>query len=202
MDGGDVSRRSLLEAIVATLITAALGRLAGVEHAVPKGQTPRARVSGDLTLSFLSAADAADVDAVAAHIIPTDDAPGAREVGIVYFIDRALATFLSRLGSDYRAALHEFQAAFRLRHPEAASFALLPSARQIAYLETVDHTSFFEMTRLLTLLGMFSLPGYGGNRDLAGWKLIGFEDRHFFQPPFGHYDRDYPGFGIAGPKDI
>ena len=28
----------------------------------------------------------------------------------------------------------------------------------------------------------------------SGWKLIGFEDRHAFQPPFGYYDRDYPGF--------
>ncbi len=27
-----------------------------------------------------------------------------------------------------------------------------------------------------------------------GWKLLGFEDLHAFQPPFGHYDRDYPGF--------
>jgi hypothetical protein len=41
---------------------------------------------------------------------------------------------------------------------------------------------------------MFTLPTYGGNRDGVGWKLIGFEDRHTFQPPFGYYDRDYPGF--------
>jgi hypothetical protein len=31
-----------------------------------------------------------------------------------------------------------------------------------------------------------------------GWKLIGFEDRHVFEPPFGYYDRDYPGF-LADP---
>jgi hypothetical protein len=41
---------------------------------------------------------------------------------------------------------------------------------------------------------MFTLPAYGGNRDRVGWKLIGFEDTHAFYPPFGHYDRDYPGF--------
>ena len=49
---------------------------------------------------------------------------------------------------------------------------------------------------LLTLLGMFSLPSYGGNRGGVGWKLIGFEDAHVFQSPFGYYDRDYPGFVI------
>ena len=43
---------------------------------------------------------------------------------------------------------------------------------------------------------MFTLPAYGGNRDRVGWKLIGFEDTHAFYPPFGYYDRDYPGFVI------
>jgi hypothetical protein len=40
------------------------------------------------------------------------------------------------------------------------------------------------------------MPEYGGNREGLGWKLIGFEDRHIFEPPFGYYDRDYPGFEI------
>jgi hypothetical protein len=72
--------------------------------------------------------------------------------------------------------------------------ASLPSEQQLEYLKTVDRTPFFEATRLLTLLGMFSMPSYSGNRNGVGWKLIGFEDRHAFQPPFGYYDRDYPGF--------
>ena len=55
---------------------------------------PAAQADGDAKLSFLSAAEAADIEAVAAQIIPTDDSPGAREAGVVYFIDRALATFL------------------------------------------------------------------------------------------------------------
>ena len=102
----------------------------------------------------------------------------------------------SQLASDYRAQLAEFQAAFREQHPGAASFASLTSEQQVEYLKRVDHTPFFDTTRLLTLLGMFSLPAYGGNRNGVGWKLIGFEDRHVFHPPFGYYDRDYPGFVI------
>ena len=70
----------------------------------------------------------------------------------------------------------------------------MTSAQQIAFLTTVDQTPFFSTTRLLTLLGMFSLPEYGGNRDGLGWKLLGFEDAHVFTSPFGYYDRDYPGF--------
>jgi gluconate 2-dehydrogenase gamma chain len=192
MGRDDLSRRSLLQAIAALIGAAALppgwAEIAQTAHA--------AVLSGDAQMSWLSAPEAADIEAVAAQIIPTDDTPGAREAGVVYFIDRALATFLSQLASDYRAQLAGFQAAFREHHPGAASFASLASEQQVDYLRAVDHTAFFDTTRLLTLLGMFSLPAYGGNRDGAGWKLVGFEDRHFFQPPFGYYDRGYLGFVI------
>ena len=146
---------------------------------------------GDATISFLSAAEAADIEAVASQIIPSDDTPGAREAGVVYFIDRSLASCFSRLAGDYRAQLAAFQAAFRERHPSAGSFASLPSERQVEYLKEVDQTPFFT-----TLLGMLSLPVYGGNRNGVGWKLLGFEDAHAFAAPFGYYDRDYPGFVI------
>jgi gluconate 2-dehydrogenase gamma chain len=149
---------------------------------------------GEPGLSFLTAAEAADVEAVAAQIVPSDDTAGAREAGVLQFIDRALATFFSQIAADYRDQLAYFQAGFRRSHPEVASFASLPSARQREYLHTVDRTPFFETTRLLTLIGMFSSPSYGGNRAGVGWTLLGFEDRHVFQPPFGYYDRGYAGF--------
>jgi hypothetical protein len=38
---------------------------------------------------------------------------------------------------------------------------------------------------------MFSLPGYGGNRDYVGYDLIQFDNQHVWQPPFGYYDADY-----------
>ena len=196
MESDDLSRRSLLQGIAATFGVAALSlgwpEIAQAAHEAHAA----AQVAGEAKISFLNAAEAADIDAVTAQIIPTDDTPGAREAGVVYFIDRAFATFLSQLASDYRAHLAEFQAGFREQHPGAASFASLISEQQVHYLRTVDHTPFFDTTRLLTLLGMFSAPAYGGNRNGVGWKLIGFDDRHFFRPPFGFYDRGYPGFVI------
>lgn len=190
------SRRSLLQAIAATIATAATPfGWAEIAHAMDEAHAA-AQVGGGAKISFLSAAEVIDIEAVAAQIIPTDDSPGAREAGVVYFIDRALATFLSQLAGDYRAQLAAFQAAYREQHPAAASFAALTSEQQVDYLKGVDQTPFFNTTRLLTLLGMFSLPAYGGNRDGVGWKLLGFEDSHVFHPPFGYYDRDYPGFVI------
>ena len=196
MESANLSRRSLLQAIAAAIATAAAPfGWAEVGHAMDQAHTA-APLAGEAKIAFLSAAEAADIEAVAAQIIPTDDSPGAREAGVVYFIDRALATFLSQLAGDYRAQLAAFQAAYRERYPAAASFAALTSAQQVEYLRGVDQTPFFGTTRLLTLLGMFTAPAYGGNRDGVGWKLLGFEDSHVFQPPFGYYDRDYPGFVV------
>ena len=196
MDSPTLSRRSLLHAIAATMATAAMPLgWAEIAQAAQHVAEHEGGGAAGAKLSFLSAAEAADVEAVASQIIPTDDSPGAREAGVVFFIDRALATFFSQLAGDYRAQLAAFQAECRERHP-SGSFASLTSEQQIEYLKGVDQTPFFNTTRLLTLLGMFSLPAYGGNRDGVGWKLLGFEDAHVFRPPFGYYDRDYPGFVI------
>src|SRR5262245_21243620 len=200
MESDDLSRRSLLQAIAAALGAAVLPLSWPEIGQAAQDALAATQLAGEAKISFLTAAEAADIDAVTAQIIPTDDTPGAREAGVVYFIDRALTTFLSQLASEYRAQLAEFQAAFREQHPGAASFASLKPEEQVHYLRTVDHTPFFDTTRLLTLLGMFSQPAYGGNRDGVGWKLIGFEDRHFFRPPFGFYDRGYPGFVIDREK--
>jgi gluconate 2-dehydrogenase gamma chain len=196
-------RRSILQVLAAALGAAALPvhwsevlQAAQAAHGNHTDTSHNAAAPDSAPkITFLSAADAADIEAVAAQIIPTDDTPGAREAGVIYFIDRALATFLAQLASEYHDLLAEFRTAFRAKHPDAASFASLPSEQQIAFLKTVDRTHFFEATRLLTLLGMFTNPTYGGNRDFVGWQLLGFEDKHVFQPPFGYYDRDYAGFG-------
>jgi gluconate 2-dehydrogenase gamma chain len=187
MTGHDASRRSLLEALAAALGVALVPP--GFGDLIAAAQAP-----GDATLRFFDAAEARDVEAVAAQIIPTDDTPGAREAGVVYFIDGGMATFFSHVAGFYRERLGEFRTAFRQAHPGVESFASLPADQQVAFLQTVDRTPFFEATRFLTLLGMLSLPSYGGNRDGRGWKLLGVDDGHAFQPPFGYYDRDYPGF--------
>lgn len=143
---------------------------------------------------FFIAADAADVEAIAAQIVPSGATPGAREAHAVYFIDRAMDTFFADRALDFRRGLDEFQARFRASIPQSASFADASSDVQIAYLETVDRTAFFEAVRALTLLGMFSSPKYGGNFQGMGWAMMGFKDQHAFTAPYGYYDREYAGF--------
>jgi gluconate 2-dehydrogenase gamma chain len=150
--------------------------------------------SAPAAFAFLSAGDAADVEAISAQIVPSGATPGAREAHAVYFIDRAMSTFFSAQAQDFRAALSEFQTKFAALHASVTSFAKASPEEQISHLKTVDGTPFFASVRTLTLLGMFSSPKYGGNYQGSGWKMMGFVDQHAFAPPFGYYDREYTGF--------
>ena len=139
----------------------------------------------------LQAAEARDFEAIAAQIIPSDDRlPGAREAGVIYFIDAALGTFMAGQAGALREGLAALNAKARTKQPDAAGFADLPSEAQIALLTAEEASPFFGTMRFVTVLGMFALPSYGGNRDGAGWKVLGFDHRHAWAPPFGYYDAD------------
>jgi gluconate 2-dehydrogenase gamma chain len=189
----EFARRSFLRLMGGTLGASCLA-LNWSEVAVAARQAASDIASGSDAMQFLTAGEAADVGAICAQIIPTDSTPGAREAGVLLFVDRALASFYAPQAVMFRSGLAEFQGACLKWRPQAGSFSGLSSAQQIEFLHTVDHTPFFDLMRQLTVIGMFSLPMYGGNRNGAGWTLLGFEDVHAFQPPFGYYDRDYPGF--------
>jgi hypothetical protein len=150
--------------------------------------------NGSAHFEFFSAADGADVEALGAQIVPSGSTGGAREAHAVYFIDRSLSTYFSAMAPGYRLGLGDFQTKFRAANPGSAAFAAAGGDQQIAFLKTVDRTPFFEITRMLTVLGMFSSPKYGGNHQGSGWKMLGFVDQHAFAPPFGYYDAEYKGF--------
>ncbi len=193
-DQDDISRRSFLLSGGGLLSSVWIAAhwpaiAAAAHHAEDASAGPEPAV-----FEFLNAAEAADVEALCAQIVPSGATPGARETHAVYFIDRALATFFSATSRDFRAGLTQFQAAHRTSNPARGSFAESGPDAQIAFLKTVDRTPFFETARTLTLLGMFSSPKYGGNFGGAGWKLMGFADQYAFTPPFGFYDREYAGF--------
>jgi Gluconate 2-dehydrogenase subunit 3 len=149
--------------------------------------------AGAAHFEFFSATDGADVEAVCAQIVPSGATPGAREARAVYFIDRSLATYFAAMGPGYRQGLADFQAKYHATNPSAA-FGAANFDAQKAFLTTADRTPFFEMTRMLTVLGMFTSPKYGGNFQGSGWKLLGFVDQHAFRAPFGYYDAEYKGF--------
>jgi gluconate 2-dehydrogenase gamma chain len=139
-------------------------------------------------LAFFTDAQAAEVDAMAAQIIPTDDTPGAREARVVNFIDRALTTFESRQQSAYTQGLKDLDAQTKQLFPSAARFSALTSDQQIQVLTAMERTPFFNLVRTHTITGFFASPVHGGNYNKAGWKLVQYDDSLNHKPPFGYYD--------------
>jgi gluconate 2-dehydrogenase gamma chain len=140
---------------------------------------------------ILNKSQAATLEAMAAQIIPTDDTPGAREARVVNFIDNGLATFAANQRQVIERGLAAFDAEVRSRFPDGGGFAGLQGATQIELMMSLEQRDpgFFESVRVATLAGMFADPKYGGNFEKVGWKLIGFDDRFGWAPPFGDYDR-------------
>jgi gluconate 2-dehydrogenase gamma chain len=89
---------------------------------------------------------------------------------------------MSGAAADLRAGL----AALNLA--AGARFATLPADRQLQALKGAESSPFFGTLRFMTIAGMFAMPAYGGNRDHAGWKMLGFEHQMAWVPPFGYYD--------------
>jgi len=68
-------------------------------------------------------------------------------------------------------------------------------------LADVDAKTFFKMLLMNTKEGMFSDPIYSGNRDMAGWKMLGFPGaRYNYRDWVGRHGKRYdqPPVGIRG----
>ena len=194
MTDGIGTRRDFLRASGGALGAAWLGAHWPAIAAAAQHAHEAASGTVDRTLHLLTSAQARDVEAVAAQIVPSGDTPGAREAGVVYFVDHVLSGIFAADAADFVQILGVFQQDWAAANPGGGAFADADPARQLEYLKTVDKTPFFQAMRFFTITGMLALPSYGGNQDKVGWKMVGFVDRHVWSPPFGHYDADYPGF--------
>jgi hypothetical protein len=111
--------------------------------------------------------------------------------------------------ADVKALVNE-------RFPDVKKFSGASPEQQDAVLEALSNAkpkvtasrrnrmgagaqSFFEMFRYHTITGFLIDPDSDrrGNRDGLGWKVIGRDREHTFQPPFGILDKDYPGWQPA-----
>lgn len=203
MDEPSASRRQFLAA-VGNLGSAAWVTLnwpqiaAAAEHAGHGGHASHGSADGEeappTTITTLTPAEAAEVDAITNLIVPGGATPGARDANIIYFIDNALGSFFAGQLPAFRKGLTEFGSGFAAGAGTEVPFSKANEAQQTAWLKEVEQTPFFLAVRRLTVLGLIALPKYGGNREYLGWNLIGVVNQHAWEPPFGYYDQDYPGF--------
>jgi gluconate 2-dehydrogenase gamma chain len=191
-------RREFLRAAMAAGAAWAAADLGQVEAALAwageqaHGGAITSNASGASSFTALTKAQADVVEAMTARILPSvDGRPGAREAGAVYFVDRALATFNAAQKTLYVDGVAD------LNRRAGSNFATLTPSRQDELLRDIEQTPFFQTVRFDTLIGTFALPSWGGNRDFAGWRLLGVEHQPFFQAPFGYYDANVN----AGGKD-
>lgn len=139
--------------------------------------------------SSLTDAQAKELSAISARLIPTTDTPGATEAGVIHFIDQSLAGDLSDEREALLAGLAQFLADLDESHPNH-TFSALEEIEQDAFLTAQEGSEFFEFMRLMTIYGFFAMSSYGGNRDHLGWSLIGFEGHGAWTTPFGYYDTE------------
>lgn len=153
---------------------------------------------------FFTPEEAADVSAIVDQIWPVDDSPGASEAGVPHFIDAVFANGSDASFADVGFFIYDSPIG---RDPEHGSYAPLVRAgltqlsgaggrfaarspeEQRQALTAIEATPFFLLLRRLTVVGLLADPAYGGNAAKTGWKAVGFEDRFYWQPPFGTYDR-------------
>jgi len=136
----------------------------------------------------ISAADAIELEAIVDQIIPADETPGATETGVVYFIDAALGGFMAANSELLQQGLKDLSVQVKSGGTENSLFSDLSFGQQTAVLKEIEESNFFGTLHFLTMMGMFCLPQYGGNRQENGWDLLGFDHQHVWQAPFGYYD--------------
>jgi gluconate 2-dehydrogenase gamma chain len=184
------NRRAFLRAAAAASAAWAAADLAQVEEALAWADH-QAATGGTARLTALTRVQADAIDALASRILPSiDGRPGAREAGVVYFIDRALSTFNAGQKKLYAEGLADLNRRAASTSKDAASFAALTPAEQDEIVRDIEKTPFFQTARFDTIVGTFALPAWGGNRDYVGWQMLGFAHQPRFQAPFGYYDAD------------
>jgi gluconate 2-dehydrogenase gamma chain len=154
------------------------------EHAEAKVPVPHMHANGEGHGAFFNDADAETVAAFTERLMPgAPGKPGARDAGVLNYIDLALAGAYADLQDFYRRGLAQLDTYSRRTY--GGPFIRLTPAQQDKVIGAIEAgkadefswptaQAFFNTVRTHTMEGMFADPIYGGNKDFAGWRLIGF----------------------------
>jgi len=192
MSKGKFSRRQFL-----ARVAAGAGAVGGAGTLASAGcttggtqaqQHPHAAVAGapagpaTESFVFFNTPQGHTVDAIAERMIPSDElGPGAREAGVVFYIDRALAGPYAHLKDTYSAGLAAVDVYSETTY--GSTFLKLPAERQDAVLRALEDgkatgfvaptaQAFFGLLWTHVREGMFGDPSHGGNRNFIGWRLL------------------------------
>jgi gluconate 2-dehydrogenase gamma chain len=134
----------------------------------------------------LTPAEGETLGAIADRIFPKTDTPGAVEIGVLSYIDIALAGDYAPLVPLYQRGLRAIERFAQAKFAER--FSDLTEEQKDAVLAELEAGSvrgfkkaaeFFETVRYHVLEGVFCEPQYGGNKDMIGWRLVNFPGQQF-----------------------
>jgi gluconate 2-dehydrogenase gamma chain len=188
------SRRNFLKTAAAGAGAVAANTVVPAAPAQAAEQMPMSMPASEQHGAFFNGDESETVAAFAERIFPgAPGKPGARDADVLNYIDLALAGAYSDLQEFYRHGLNQLDAHCRAAY--ARPFARLDPKQQDEVVGALEAgrapeftwpsaRAFFETLRTHTIEGMFADPIYGGNKDFAGWKLIGFPGAQpFFTKP-------------------
>src|SRR5580698_11243478 len=142
-----------------------------------------------IPLRFFTEEEALIVAAAAARIFPSDDSgPGAKEAGVVIYIDHQLAGPYGQDRYRYSQAPFDENAprefgylgkatpaeTYREGLKTLKGFDRLSPEEQDKKLHEIEDSHLFALLRQNTIEGMFCDPVHGGNVDMVGWQMLGF----------------------------
>ena len=134
--------------------------------------------------AFFNDDDAATVTAFTERLWPAAPGkPGATEIGVLNYIDLALAGAYAEQQDFYRRGLTALDAYCRKSYQQP--FVALNANQQDAVITALERgeaseftwpsaVAFFNTVRTHTMEGLFADPIYGGNKDFAGWRQVSF----------------------------
>jgi gluconate 2-dehydrogenase gamma chain len=138
----------------------------------------------------------ATLEAATERIIPADRDPGAKQAGVIDYIENTLAGYEAEHAPLYASGVQNLDRLARERFASDRFISLRPEQQDaiIAHLEK-ERSPFFSLLIEHTMQGFYGDPRHGGNRDRVGWKTIGFPGParpDGYRSPLGWYDANIP----------
>jgi len=146
---------------------------AGLAAAAGGAALSRGSGGGGPNWRFFTADEGRTVDAICECIIPADGDAGARQAGVVNYVDIQLTRVFRKHQRTYRQGIATVDDTSRRRFGK--SFVDLPAGQQAEVLRDVEKnaTAFFQLILAHTQQGFYGDPRHGGNRNMASWKMVG-----------------------------
>ena len=149
-----------------------------------------AGLGGEGHRAFFNDDDAATVAALTERMMPgAPGKPGASDADVLNYIDLALSGAYADQQDFYRRGIAQLDSYCHTTYSHP--FRGLSTEQQDAVLTALDQgkatgftwpsaQAFFNTVRTHTMEGLFADPLYGGNKNFAGWRLVGFPGAQMF----------------------